>query len=434
MRFFVSAFLALIIFIPGLKAQEDTPVLALDQVLQKALGTNEQVEIARENVKYARLLRGAAWNAFLPNASISGNFVRNDSEISFPFGEEGEELTFQNAYDYSYTLSVDTPIYLGGIMIKTVEQSGINIGLNETLLTQAQRDLIFQVAANYAQVVKAQRNLEIYRTSVELAQRQLKHAQTLFDAGEGIRTSILRAKAQVALAESDLIQAENVLAKARQDLNLLVEIEGDYVLADFVSPALPGNNDGTLVGLGMQNRLELVALERQKAINQLEIEKAFSEKLPMVNLNYAYVKQRSGFPTDTFWKATLNVTMSIFDSGASTVKKAQKEVDQKKLELNGQLLRRQIKNDIVKAHLDYNNVQKAKLTAARNLEAVKQAFEDIERFYQAGEATDLDVQDLRKQLIDAEIYSANLETEEKLALLQLRYALGLPAIEILEGK
>ena len=434
MRFIISTILALFLLVPGAQAQDDAQVLDLSTVLQKALGTNEQVELAKEDVEYARLLRGAAWNAFLPNAKIVGNFIRNDSDISFPFGEEGETLTFQNAYDYSYTFSVDTPIYLGGIMIKTVEQSGINIGLNETNLTQAQRNLIFQVAATYAQVIKAQRNLEIYHTALDLAKRQLKHAQTLFDAGEGIRTSILRAKAQVASAEGELIAAENTLAKAKQDLNLLVEIKGDFKLKDFATPAMPANPEGSLVGMGLINRLELKSLQYQKDINQLEIEKAFSEKLPMVNFNYSYVKQRSGFPTDTFWKATLNVSMSIFDSGASTVKKAQREVDQRKLMLNEQLLKRQIKSEIVKSHLDYTNVQKAKVTAAKNLEAVKQAYDDVERFYKAGEATDLDVQDLRKQLIDAEIYSANLETEEKLALLQLRHALGLPAIELQEVK
>jgi outer membrane protein len=434
MRFLVITIMALFLLVPQLQAQDDARVLDLGEVLQKALGTNEQVEIAKEDVEYARLLRGAAWNAFLPNATVIGNFVRNDTEISFPFGEDGETLTFQNAYDYSYTFNVDTPIYLGGIMIKTVEQSGINIGLNENNLSQAQRTLIFQVSAAYAQVVKAQRDLEIYTTALDLSKRQLKHAQTLFDAGEGIRTSILRAKAQVALSESELIQAENTLAKAKQDLKLLVDINGDFNLKDFAAPAMPTNADGSLVGLGLENRLDLKAYSYQKEINQLEIEKAFSEKLPMVNFNYAYVKQRSGFPTDTFWKATLNVTWSVFDSGASTVKKAQKEVDQRKLELGEQLLRRQIRAEIVKAHLDYTNVQKAKVTAAQNLEAVKQAYEDIERFYQAGEATDLDVQDLRKQLIDAEIFSANLETEEKLALLQLRYALGLPAIEVQEVK
>ena len=67
---------------------------------------------------------------------------------------------------------------------------------------------------------------------------------------------------------------------------------------------------------------------------------------------------------------------------------------------------------------------------ARQVEAVEAAYADIERFYRAGEATDLDVQDLRRQLINAQILFSNLETDETLALYTLRYRTGLPAVEI----
>jgi outer membrane protein TolC len=93
-------------------------------------------------------------------------------------------------------------------------------------------------------------------------------------------------------------------------------------------------------------------------------------------------------------------------------------------------MRRQIRAEITKAYLDYQSVIKGRVAADKQLQAVRLAYDDIERFYKAGEATDLDVQDLRQQLIDAELVSADLETDEKLSLIMLRYSLGLPAIDI----
>jgi outer membrane protein TolC len=439
MRQFVIGLTALMLLAPPLPAQDAAPSLTLEQVLKRALGANEQIAEARENVDYSRLLRRAAWSAFIPQVSANGSFIRNDSEISFDFGDmggeggESEPITIQAAWDYNFNLHVGSPLYMGGILERTVEQAGINIKLTETQLSKTQLDVLFSVAAAAGGVVKAQREVGIAQVSLELAQRQLKHATILFNAGEAIRTSVTRAEAQVAEAEMNLIGARNGLDQAKQDLRTLVDLPADFELIDLVTPALPAGEADALVRLGLQNRREMSVLDRQKELTLLEAEKAFGKKLPQLDWGYTYVKQRAGFPSSDFWQASLNLKWTIYDSGLSTIEKAERESEIRKLELNRQLLTRQISAEIVKAWLDYTSVVKGREAAARALAAVRQAYDDIERFYQAGEATDLDVQDLRKQLINAETISANLETDEKLALYRLRHALGLPVIELPEA-
>lgn len=438
MRKFLFGAVALAVAVNPLFAQESGQQLNLEQVLRIALGTNEQVAQAEENLQYAELLRRAAWSAFVPDASLRGSFVRNDKKIEFQFGPgEGDgssddmgTITFQSLFDYSFMLTVSSPLYRGGFLYKTVEQSGINIGLNENQLDKARLDLLFQVSAAYSSILKAQRELEIKHSALDLANSHLEQARILFKAGEEIRSSVLRAEAQVASAEGELIRAENTLAKAREALRTLVDIKGDFTVQPLAVPSLPAEGPDALVEIGLRNRLETKSLDNQLELNRLEIEKAFGQKLPQVDWAYTYTRQRAGFPTNAFWKLSLNFSLNIYDSGASTILKAQHESERRKLELQRSFLERQIKTEITGAYLDYTTALKGKAASDRQLQAVSKAYEDIERFYKVGEATELDVQDLRKQLIDAEIFNANLSTDEILALFRLRHSMGLPAVEI----
>ena len=427
-KLFVS-FLLLMAFTMNVTAQSQEAQLSLEEVMAKALGTNEMVLQAKEDLQYAKLLRKAAFSAFIPNASLNGGFVRNDKELKFSLGE-GMDITFQNLYDWSYNVVVSSPLYKGGFMLISVKKTAYNIGISESMLSKTQLDLMFQVSAAYAQVEKADRMIAIKKNNLELAQKQLIHAKLLFDAGETVRSSISRAVAQVAMAEGEVLTAENDLSKTRQDLALLVDLPAQYSLMDLPVATLPDGDLESYVQTAMRSRLEIETLNQQMSFNEVEIVKATSSRLPQIDWNAMYVKQRSGFPVNSFWKVNLNATWKLYDSGASAVRKAQQESIQRKMELNMAMLRRQIRNDVTKAYLDYTSVIKAKETVAKQLASISLAYQDIETFYKVGEVTDLDVENMRKQLVDAEVMQTNLLTDEKLTLFRLRHSLGLPAVDI----
>lgn len=437
----LTLILTALLFAAPAVAQEEGRLLSLEDVLRETLGTNEVIALAKENLKSSELLRRLAWSAVIPQASFSGSVIRNDRAQEIKFDIPGMDLpedassgfVITPLYDWNTSFTVSQPLFVGFRDWKTLKQTGLNIGLSEDQLDQAKRDLLFQVSAGYARVLKAQRNLEISRESLELVKRQLAQAQVLFNAGETIRTSVLRAEAGVAQAELGVIAAETELAKAREDLAVLTGIHPPYRLRSLDEPSLPSEKIESLVGFGLERRAEMRALDKQLEIGQLEIDKIFGEKLPTVFLNFNYTKQRSQFPASSFYRFILNVSVPVFDGGMSTVNKAQAEVAHRRIQLQQQLLAKQIRAEITQAYLDYTSVNKALLSARKQVELARRAYEDIERFYRVGEVTDLDVQDARQRLIEAEKTLSNLSTDEILSLFNLRRQLGLLVVDILEG-
>jgi len=215
----------------------------------------------------------------------------------------------------------------------------------------------------------------------------------------------------VAAAELQAISSDNALAKAREDLAVLCGLRPPFNLKPIdVKPELPAEDVEGLVHYGLAHRSELRAADRQMEIADLEIGKAFGEKLPSVFLNFNYTRQRAAFPASSFWKLILSVNVPVFDGGLSSVNRATAEASYRQALLQRQLLRKRIRAEITRAYLDYTSIRKALLSAQKQVELTRRTYEDIERFFKVGEATDLDVQDARQRLIDAERELANLTT------------------------
>ncbi len=419
---------------------EGGPLLDLEYVLRAALGTNEQIEIAREGIEVARSWRSLARSALFPSTYFNGTLTRNDREQAIEFDIPGMEMPEDSPggfvitplYDWQASLTISQPLFVGFRDIRALQASGINIGLSEDQLDRTRRDLLFQVAAVYAEVVKAQRNLEISRQAVELARQQLRQAEVLLRAGEGIRTSVLQAEAQVAEAELGVIVDRSAMARAKEDLTVLTGIDGDYRLAPPGAPSLPAATLEELLAIGMEGRSELRAAGRQIAISELQIGIAAGEKLPTVSLDFLYNRQRSPFPSNAFWRLMLNFSVPIYDGGFSRARQAEAESAHRQAQLQRQLLERQIRAEIVQAHLDYESLRASRQTVQTQVELTRQAYADIERFHAVGEATDLELQDARQQFISAEKTLANISTDEVLALFSLRRSLGLLVVDIEE--
>ncbi len=433
----ILTLLVILMFAVSALGQDEGPLLDLEQVMRAALGTNELIAQASEELNKSELLRRMAWSAVIPSASFSTALTRNDRAQVIDFSMPGMEdessggFTITPLYDYSMSFNVTQPVYVGGRSIKVLRQSGINIGLNKDNLDTATRETLMGVAAGYARVLKAQRNHEISREALELTRRQLRQAEVLFKAGEAVRTSVLRAESGVAAAELQLISSENELAKAKVDLAVLCGIKPPFRLKEIEQvPTLPAGGVAELVEYGLRERSDLQAAEKQMEIADLSIGIATGERLPSVFLNFNYTRQRAAFPSSAFWKLILNVSVPIYDGGVSAVNKATAKATYHQAVLQRQLLRKQAGAEITQAYLDYTSANKALQTSKKAVETARRAYEDIERFYKVGEATDLDVQDGRQQLIEAEKALSNLTTDEVLALFSLRKSLGLPVVDI----
>jgi outer membrane protein len=177
-------------------------------------------------------------------------------------------------------------------------------------------NFVQQVIQTYWAVVGAREQVEVSRDAKALADRTVEENQARVRVGLLPPVSVLEAQADAAARASDLIQAENTLAVARQNLAQLVFFRP---AGTFVPRTLePGETtepedvtadvDGSL-GVALDERPEIQASVRGVTARQLNEKIASNALLPVVNVVGSYgVNGLSG----TAQPSTLNLTPTVF--------------------------------------------------------------------------------------------------------------------------
>ncbi len=157
--------------------------------------------------------------AFLPQVDM----VANNSKVwtdssSQRFGGSSEYN------DHGYTLSLVQPIYRRNNFVQS-RQATIAIEGATADYQFVEQDLIVRVAECYFAVLGAEDDLSFALAELEAIEKQLEQAEQRFEVGLATIIDVTEARAAYDLATAAVIEAENLLANAREALR---ETAGQY--------------------------------------------------------------------------------------------------------------------------------------------------------------------------------------------------------------
>ena len=157
--------------------------------------------------------------AFLPQVDMVANNSRVWTDSSSQrFGGTSE------FNDHGYTLSLVQPIYRRNNFVQS-RQADIAIEGAAANYQFVEQELIVRVAERYFAVLGAEDDLSFALAELEAIEKQLEQADQRFEVGLATITDVSEARAAFDLATAALIEAENLLANAREALR---ETAGQY--------------------------------------------------------------------------------------------------------------------------------------------------------------------------------------------------------------
>jgi len=201
-----------------------------------------------------------------------------------------------NDDDYASTIAFNaTQSLLRGfgsaVNLASVNQARIDVEISQYELRGFVQTLIAQVEETYWDYALAQRRIEIYSQSLELAQRQLEETQERIKVGNLAQTEQSAAEAEVALRREALINARSTLAKTKLVLLRLLNPPGvnlwdrEIALASLpTSPSITLDAIEPHVALAMQMRPDLNQARLLWERGDLEIVKTRNGLLPRLDL------------------------------------------------------------------------------------------------------------------------------------------------------
>jgi len=198
-----------------------------------------------------------------------------------------------------------------------VHQARIDTLISEYELRGFTEILLGEVESKFWDYALAQRQIEIYTNSLNLAEKQMDEVQERIKIGQLAETELAAAQAEVALRRENLINARSDLAKERLDLLQLlnpsenVNWNRDIILEyQTALPSIELDNVEQHVQVALKMRPDLNQARLQIQQGDLEVIKTKNGLLPKMDFFIAFGK--TGY-ADTFNRSSDNIFGDSYD-------------------------------------------------------------------------------------------------------------------------
>jgi multidrug efflux system outer membrane protein len=401
----------------------------LDSLIERAVRTNYDLEIAAARVRAARALRGAAIADFFPTVGASGSLTtarRSANALTTPVTLLDTD-TYQAGFDASWELDVfggrRRALQAATADLQTIEEDRRNVLVS----------LLAEVARNYVELRGTQRRLVIARENLTAQQEVLSITQLRSDKGLASELDVAQAKALLASTKSQLPSLETAVKQSVHRLSVLLGQPpgalGAELAGDAPIPAAPPEVPAGLPADLLRRRPDVRSSERQLAAATARIGVAAAEFLPKFSLTGA-----GGFqsldagnlisPASKFWSAGPSVRWRLLEYPRLKAQlKAQTAVQEQALAQFNQtvlLALEEVENALVACGKEKERYQ----SLSDSVEASRRALELANELYAKGLGEFLNVLDAERSLYQAQDALAQSQRTMTQNVIALYKALG----------
>ncbi len=256
-----------------------TKILTVDDCVNAAMDNYMPIKVAKEQIKLAKFKVNEAFRELFPVVSLL--WTETSGKIS-------QELYRGRKYGFEFK----QPIFHGGELYFTWEQSKTNLKIAKENYNKVKEDLTHEVAKTYYELAKALNKLDIQKELFEKIKDDIERAKKEYELGLSTQLESLNAQSSydqvfysIAAAENDVSLKQLALAKSMH-INVGTKINIDYKLKlkEF------DINIDECLGLAMQNRSELKTKRLIVESTRIGERIAQSQLWPQLDLVGKYLK------------------------------------------------------------------------------------------------------------------------------------------------
>lgn len=351
----------------------------LKDAIDAALKRSESINIQKELATQAQEAKSQAVGAFMPTITGSGNWPHQNLPQS--------GVTVDN--QRTLKLMGDQPLFRGLRDFATLRQKKFLVEAQQYAFAAAAKQLFFDVATAYYNVIMLASDESNYRREIEVNQKRLGELRHFIKIGRSRDTELLSFQANIANLEAQAESTHGQLESAKETLAFLTGWDRNSKLNDTESITARDLNSYLEK---IEQRPDVRSAVSTSQANLEGISAARAGHLPSLDLlgNYYFDRPFYG-TTQPDWDVQLALTIPIFEGGIvqSQVRQAQSVAVQ--YELLASQARRAAEQEIRQLYDTFTagGKQISKLELA--VQWSKKNYEATLRDYRNGLVTNLDV-------------------------------------------
>ena len=422
------------------RAQEAS--ISLEAALAMALEKNPTMSSAVAAAEAAEARVGQARSKLLPRVDYVESYHRSDNPV-FVFGTLLNQGLFTEEHfdvarlndpetinNFQSAFVVRQTIFAGGS--NRLALSGAHLGLDasEEDRRRTEMQVIFGVAQAYYGVQVAERNLEVMKDAVAVADEDTRRARALFESGLATEADLLSIQVHGAQLEEQRIRASNLLEIRRAELNDRIGEPLDRAFA-LLTPLTPGEaaESGELSALEGQALSESPEMRRARldlesaSIGEQQARAVF---LPSVDFQAGWESDRESFTGTggTNWMVGLSLRMNLFNGLGDSARLGEAEASLRATRAREKEAENRVRLEVRRAYLDRGAARERLGVAEKAVAQARESHRITEARYEGGLASVTELLRSHNALLQAEVRHLGSVFEARLAAAALELATG----------
>lgn len=377
--------------------KKQTLTLSLQDAFQLAEGKNVSLKIARENQKIQQSDYWLRLSDLLPDFTMQYTQSKLVGGVQVFGGgvTQVERVTYQPQVTLNYT------VFTGGQNIFGIQASKHRLKALKDQTEATHQDMLQQVALAFYDIQAAYWQRTLAMQSIREAEQQGALTAARFRGGIGLQVDDLQAQSNLALRQQELVQAEQAISQASENLAQLlnldfeVEVLPDTLDAEIVQRIPDSLTVKEMLTIAKTNNPNLARLKELARAGKSDMNVSVASLFPQVNIT-SY-RNRTGDSPST-WLPTrftgIQANWNILENSglarpiAIRQAKASMEVARYN-EVQGERL---LQQNIVNGWIGLNALRQTITAARSNLQYSQLAYEQASGRLREGVGTNVELQ------------------------------------------
>ncbi|TCQ28394.1 TolC family outer membrane protein [Rhizobium sp. PP-CC-3G-465] len=383
----------------GLALVSPASAETMAEAMAKAYANNPDLNAARAGLRAVDESVTIAKSGYRPQVSAvaTGTQTRFDSEL---------QRRPRDFHQGSAGLTITQQIFDGFQTLNEVRASESTVLSNRESLKANEISILLSAAEAYANIVRDQQVVGIRRQNLAFLKEQLKAANARLTVGEGTRTDVSQAEAELASAKALLATA---VSQQKQSEAVYVQIVGgaprDIKAASPAKIGMPRTLEQA-VAAGLRDNPQIIAAEYAVDAAGYRVKQAEGTMLPGVTIQGSVSRNtgdsvNNGGIDSTSGSITARLQVPIYQGGAEygQVRQAKERAGQQRIVVDS--VRLDVEKTVVSAHAQLD-AARASITANKEqIRAANQALAGVIEERKVGQRTTLDVLDAQQSVLIA---------------------------------
>jgi len=425
--FNIIMFNSFIITQTALGAEEDVKVYSLEQGIKDAFENNWSVKAREEKVLESEFAEKEAKSGFYPELSMNYSYTRLSDVTKIGTIEMGDK----NNYQWQATLS--QPLFTGFSLTSTHELAKLGIDQSKVALELEKLDLALSVKQAYFNILKADKAVEVAKSSIDSLEAHLSVAKNFYKVGMIPVNDMLKAEVELANAQHTYIKAQNDARLARVSFNVLLSrsVDDAFDIEDILVYTAESPDFDDCLEKALNARPEIKSLDLSDNQIDQQIIQAKSKHYPTAAFTYSYIKagdtpdvSGSDFKEANSWQATVGLSWTFWDWDKTKNSVRQTESRKRQLSQTRKTLEDGIRLQLKQAILNLKEAEEKIPTAKKAVEQAEENLRVSEQRYKAQVTTSTEVLDAQTLLSQARMNYYSALYDHNLAKAGLLRAVG----------